>query len=80
MLNALDSDRQAAVIGLMSCDSRDHFLRKVRAVAPHTGVITSMAVLSANEVYYSIDWWSGFSVAWAMPTKLLQGVTFDFWQ
>ncbi|MEK2644043.1 hypothetical protein [Bdellovibrio sp. BCCA] len=52
MLAALNaSDKKTAVLGLMSCASRDHFLRKVRAAAPQTGVITSMDVLNVDEVY-----------------------------
>lgn len=52
MLAALNSSgKQTQVLGLMSCASRDHFLRKVRASAPKTGVITSMDVLNVDEVY-----------------------------
>lgn len=52
VLSALsDSSKQTKIFGLMSCDSRDHFLKKLRAAAPHTGVITSTAVLNVDEVY-----------------------------
>ncbi|MFV8248234.1 hypothetical protein [Bdellovibrio bacteriovorus] len=51
MLNALGSSRQAPVIGLMACASRDHFLRRTRAVAPNSGVISSMDVLNVDYVY-----------------------------
>lgn len=52
MLSSLSSSpRQAPIIGLMSCASRNHFLKRTRAVAPASGVITSLDVLSVNEVY-----------------------------
>ncbi len=52
MISALsDGSKQTKIFGLMSCDSRDHFLSKLRATAPHTGVITSTAVLNVDEVY-----------------------------
>lgn len=52
MLNTLDSaSRRAPVIGLMACASRDHFLRRTRAVAPTSGVISSMDVLNVDYVY-----------------------------
>lgn len=51
MMAALNSQKQTKIFGLMSCDSRDHFWRKLRTAAPHTGVITSTAVLNVNEVY-----------------------------
>lgn len=55
MLTALSQGaRKAPVIGLMSCASRDHFLRKVRAIAPQSGVITSMDVLNVDEVYTAL--------------------------
>lgn len=52
LLSALQkTDSQAPIIALMSCASREHFLRKVRAVAPRSGVITSMDVLTIDEVF-----------------------------
>ncbi|WP_413612976.1 hypothetical protein [Bdellovibrio sp. HCB-110] len=52
MISALNNgSKKTAVIGLMSCASRDHFLSRVRAAAPKTGVITSMDVLNVDEVY-----------------------------
>lgn len=52
LLTALSANaRQAPVLGLMSCASRDHFLKKTRAIAPETGVITSLDVLNVDEVY-----------------------------
>lgn len=52
MLAALQAGgRQPAVLGLMSCDSRDHFLASVRRVAPRTGVISSLNVLTVDGVY-----------------------------
>ncbi|WP_374001139.1 hypothetical protein [Bdellovibrio bacteriovorus] len=52
MLNALSSgSKQAPVLGLMSCASRDHFLSRTRAAAPNSGIITSMDVLNVDEVY-----------------------------
>jgi hypothetical protein len=52
MLQSLSNpSRQADVIGMMSCDSRDHFMSKLRSTAPHSGVITSTAVLTVEEVY-----------------------------
>lgn len=52
LLTALsDPNHQTKIFGLMSCDSRDHFLQKIRNVAPQTGVITSTAVLNVDQVY-----------------------------
>lgn len=52
MLTGLSQGKsKAPVLGLMSCNSRDHFLRKVRNLAPNTGVITSLNVLNVDEVY-----------------------------
>ncbi|MDG0817135.1 hypothetical protein [Bdellovibrio svalbardensis] len=52
MLSALSNgSSQTKIFGLMSCDSRDHFLGKLRGAAPKTGVITSTAVLNVDEVY-----------------------------
>lgn len=52
MLKALSSStKQTQILGLMSCDSRDHFISKLRATAPHTGFITSTAVLDVDGVY-----------------------------
>ncbi|WP_413576747.1 hypothetical protein ACLVWU_01745 [Bdellovibrio sp. HCB290] len=52
MLQSLGNpSRQADVIGMMSCDSRDHFMSKLRSTAPRSGVITSTQVLTVEEVY-----------------------------
>jgi hypothetical protein len=55
MLAALQGGRrQPAILGLMSCDSRDHFLSSVRRVAPNTGVISSKDVLQVDGVYTAL--------------------------
>jgi hypothetical protein len=55
MLNALaESSNPTRILGLFSCDSRDHFLRKVRSTSPNTGVITSRDILTVNEVWTSM--------------------------
>ncbi|WP_373998792.1 hypothetical protein [Bdellovibrio bacteriovorus] len=51
LLNALSGSKKTPILGLMACNSRDHFLKKVRATAPNTGVITSLDVLNVDEVY-----------------------------
>ncbi|QDK43995.1 hypothetical protein DOM22_01865 [Bdellovibrio sp. ZAP7] len=52
MLQSLSNpSRQADVIGMMSCNSRDNFMSKLRSTAPRSGVITSTAVLTVEEVY-----------------------------
>lgn len=51
LLSALTNDKKASVVGLMSCASREHFLKKVRATAPETGVITSKDVLNVDHVF-----------------------------
>lgn len=52
MISALNSsEKKAPIIGLMSCASREHFLSKIRSLAPHSGVITSMDVLNVDEVF-----------------------------
>ncbi|MBO9666846.1 MAG: hypothetical protein J7501_08535 [Bdellovibrio sp.] len=51
MLNSLNSGKQADVIGLMSCASRDHFWGRLRSAAPRSGVITSTSVINVDEVY-----------------------------
>lgn len=52
MLQSLSNpSRQADVIGMMSCNSRDNFMSKLRSTAPKSGVITSTAVLTVEEVY-----------------------------
>lgn len=52
LVSALSSSStQAPIIGLMSCDSRDHFLKRVRSLAPESGVITSLAVIDIDHVY-----------------------------
>ena len=55
MLAALSSGRrQPSVLGLMSCDSRDHFLSSIRRVAPKMGVISSKDVLKVDGVYTAL--------------------------
>ena len=55
MLNSLsESSNPTRILGLFSCDSRDHFLRQVRSASPNTGVITSMDILTVNEVWTSM--------------------------
>ncbi len=46
-----NSTTKTPVIGLMSCDSRDLFLNRVRNLAPGSGVITSLAVIDVDQVY-----------------------------
>lgn len=56
MINALSSsDDPTEIVGMFSCDSRDHFLRKIRAVSPHTGVITSLDILTVTEVWTAMN-------------------------
>lgn len=55
MIGALSgTNTPAPIIGLMSCDSRDHFLRKIQAVAPNSGIITTTAVLGTGEAYTAL--------------------------
>jgi len=54
MILALSSGRQPGILGLMSCDSRDHFLRGIRKVAPKMGVILSRDVLKVDGVYTAL--------------------------
>ncbi len=54
MMSALSSGSQPAILGLMSCDSRDHFLSPLRGKAPGTGVITSTAVITVEEVFTAL--------------------------
>lgn len=54
MLAALSSGRQPSILGLMSCDSKDHFLPRVRQVAPDMGVILSKDVLKVDGVYTAL--------------------------
>ncbi len=51
LLSALDSPNQTKILGLFSCDSRDHFYGKIRKLAPNTGVISSTAVLNLTDVW-----------------------------
>lgn len=52
LLNSLsESSNPARILGMFSCDSRDHFLGKVRSTSPQTGVITSLAVINVEEVW-----------------------------
>jgi len=43
--------QQTPVLGLMSCASREHFLKYLRNIAPGTGLITSTAVVQVQDVY-----------------------------
>lgn len=55
MISSLeDSAKPARILGMFSCDSRDHFLRKVRSTSPTTGVITSLDILTVDEVWTSM--------------------------
>lgn len=54
MISALSGDRQASILGLMSCDSRDHFLSGLKKVAPRMGVISSKDVLKVDGVYTAL--------------------------
>jgi len=51
MLSALREGHQPSIIGLMSCDSRDHFLSTLHRTAPRSGIITSLNVLDVKGVY-----------------------------
>ncbi|MNL56698.1 hypothetical protein D3C87_1802100 [compost metagenome] len=51
MINALNSGRQAPIIGMMSCNARYKFLGPLRKAAPDSGVITSTAILDIDIVY-----------------------------
>lgn len=54
MMSALSGGNQPAILGLMSCDSRDHFMQSLRSKAPETGVITSTAVITVEEVFTAL--------------------------
>jgi hypothetical protein len=54
MMSALSGGHQPAILGLMSCDSRDHFVSSLRNQAPGTGVISSTAVITIDEVYTAL--------------------------
>lgn len=45
------SGRQAPIVGIFSCDSRDHFYDRLRRVAPNTGFITSTRVDTYNNLF-----------------------------
>lgn len=51
LMAALGNEKKAPILGLMSCASREHFLNKMREIAPETGVITSRDVLQVDYVY-----------------------------
>lgn len=51
MISSLRSGNQAPIIGMMSCNARDKFLRPIRNAAPKSGVITSTAILDIDIVY-----------------------------
>lgn len=55
MLTALSSgSHQPILLGLMSCDSKDHFLTRIREVAPRMGVILSKDVVKVEGVYTAL--------------------------
>jgi hypothetical protein len=54
MMAGLSGRHQPAILGLMSCDSRDHFVSSLRSAAPRTGVISSTAVITIDEVYTAL--------------------------
>jgi hypothetical protein len=54
MMSALSVLRKPSIIGLMSCDPRDHFVESLRNAAPQTGVISSTAVVTIDEVYTAL--------------------------
>lgn len=54
LLSALSGGRKPAILGLMSCSSRNHFLGPIASVAPGTGVISSMDVLEVQGVYTAL--------------------------
>lgn len=45
------SSRQAPMMALFSCDSKDHFLSQLQAVAPRTGFVTSTRVDTINNLF-----------------------------
>lgn len=52
MIEALTkSGRQAPIVGLFSCDSRNHFLARLKKAAPNTGFITSTRVDTINNLF-----------------------------
>ncbi|MGZ3772914.1 MAG: hypothetical protein ACXVCY_05330 [Pseudobdellovibrionaceae bacterium] len=54
LISALNDSPRTSVLGLMSCDSRDHFLKKIRSTAPNIGVITSTDVVNVDQVYTAL--------------------------
>lgn len=72
MLEALtQATHPAPVIGVFSCDSRDHFLKKLRLAAPDSGIITSMAVIDVKE---------GFTALIGATDALLRGQCNNFYK
>ena len=51
MTSALSGSKKAPIIGVMACNSRDLFLRKLRAVAPDSGFITTLDVSTVAEPF-----------------------------
>lgn len=54
LVSNLGSGKQPAILGLMSCNSRNHFLSSVSNTAPRTGVISSMDVLEVDGVFTAL--------------------------
>ncbi|MGZ3771256.1 MAG: hypothetical protein ACXVCP_17065 [Bdellovibrio sp.] len=54
LIQALQGPNTLPILGLMSCASRMHFLKKVQAASPTTGVITSKDVLNVDYVYTAL--------------------------
>jgi hypothetical protein len=54
MLGALSSQKKAPVIGILACNSREHFLRRLLAAAPDSGIITTLDVTTVDEPFTAI--------------------------
>lgn len=88
MLAALKgSSHRPQILGLMSCDSRDHFRSSLRSVAPNMGLISSTAVLKVDGVYTAMiggidailrgQCQTGFSSSIRMTSFNQQNITMD---
>lgn len=51
MMGLSNTNEQTKIFGLMSCDSRDLFLKPIRKIATNTGVISSTAILELDQVF-----------------------------
>jgi hypothetical protein len=51
MISGLSGSRKAPIVGVMACNSRDLFLKKLRAVAPDTGFISTLDVSTVAEPF-----------------------------